>query len=298
MVWNRHIERISADRKTAYGSFSNLDLVAYEESTNRTVASSISTIDNVEQVNLTGKGSAILKVVQRTPEIAKEEFALAFSNGNFEEIAGPEVQISCTGTPEVAAGAKVTINCRATNTGRLPLTGATLKLTGPAGFSATPAANFAIFSPTDTLNWKIDMTTSPSTRGNVAYTVNFEGSAFGDIFGIKVPLTVSVRAPKPQDCTPLVTPASGTVLLSYLAQSFTVKVQFPRYDPTEPGVCSYDAWETSGWFTLTGRKSGQGEGEFQVNVIQNNKNSLQTIRDHQFRLMPGFDYHFKQYHAK
>jgi len=294
LAWNRH-----PLAKTDAEYFSNLDLTAYDEATNRTVATSASSVDNVEQLNLTGKGSAILKVAHAANNGVSESFALALSNGNFEEVAGPEVNVSCSAEREVTASMKAAVSCRATNTGNLPLYGATFKVSGPNGFTAAGVlAPVAKLSPNESVTWKFEMNTSSTLRGPVSYSLNFEGAAFGNTHVAKVPMTISLRTPQIQNCAPLVTPASGTVLLSYLAQSFTVKVQFPRYNPNEPGFCSYDAWETSGWFTLSGRKSGQGDGEFQVNVIQNNKNSLYTIRNHQFRLMPGVDYYFQQYHAK
>jgi hypothetical protein len=126
-----------------------------------------------------------------------------------------------------------------------------------------------------------------------------EGSSLGDIYSERVPMAVNVTPIAPQDCTMVVTPPSKSLTLTYHAQSFVVKVSFPRYNPKLPGTCSYDAYETSGWFSLSGaKKGGPAGGEILVTVNQAGRNTINATRAGAFRLRDREDYVFYQYYQK
>jgi hypothetical protein len=274
-----------------------LNLGAYAESNNATVTVSASTIDNVEQLGLTGQGMAILKVSHIGSGSVEEPFALAMSHAGYEAVAGPQVNVSCAGTPEVSATMRVAVQCTARNVGALPMYGVTFRLNAPLGFTALSVPTVAQIRPNEAVNFRYDMNTPANARGAVSYNVTLEGAAFGDTFTARVPLSVNLRAPIPQDCTPVITPANNSLTLTPLAQTFTVRVQFPRYNANEPGFCTYSFSETSAWFTTSGTRSVTGNGEFVVNVSANGTNRLFNSRVGTIRFTFGtqrLDYTFQQ----
>lgn len=298
LVWNRHIKSITPDGLNSFGDFRDLNLEAFDENLNRGVDSSTGKIDNVEQIALTGQGSAIVKVSHIASDNAAESFALAFSTAAYKEVSPGKLSVRCAAPKEVSATMKIFVQCTAQNTGDLPLYGSTIRLSAPQGFTSLAISPVAKVTAGGQISFQVDISTPSNVLGPVDYSVLIESVSFGDRSLVTIPLSINIRKPKPQDCTMVVTPASGTLVLSYLAQTFTLKIQFPRFDPNEPGFCSYDAWETGAWFSLSGRKSGQGDGEFLVIVTQSGKNSIYSTRLGTFRLNMGVNFTFQQNYMK
>jgi subtilisin family serine protease len=267
LVWNRHIETITPDGSHAFGDFRNLNLAAYNADTNQPVATSSSKIDNVEKLFLGGSGTALIKVTDVDTDDAQEEFALAFSSPDYKEVTAGKLNVQCTGTDEVSATMKVTVSCTMRNTGGLPVFAVTPSFSASAGFSAAGLSSFDRVDPGASKPFTFTVSTPGSARGANAYSLMMAGIAYGDQIGDKAALSVNVRAPQPQDCTPSIDPAPGTLELTGQAQSFVMSIRFPGYNPQEPGACSWSAFTAGAWYWAAPPLGGTGDGKLVVNVV-------------------------------
>jgi hypothetical protein len=267
LVWNRHIATITPDGKNAFGDFHDLNMAVYDADTNRGVASSTSKIDNVEKIGVSGSGMAVLKIMDLASDGAQESYALAFSTPDYQELAPGQLDIQCSGTSEVSATMKVTVNCRARNTGDLPVFAVGVSLTAPAGFIATGPSTFDRIDAGKVQDFTLLVSTPATARGANLYTVGLSGIAYGDRISAKSAMSVNVRAAKPQDCTPVINPVSGSLVLTPVAQSFVISVSFPGFDPQEPGFCNWSQFAASSWYGTLPPGSGTGDTKIVVNVL-------------------------------
>lgn len=91
LVWHRHVGYDGASYPTAVEKLTDLDLLVYDEATGVLLDSSVSAVDNVEQVSVDRDGPVVLKVdVFGTidPDVGNESFALA-TEENFLASASP-----------------------------------------------------------------------------------------------------------------------------------------------------------------------------------------------------------------
>jgi hypothetical protein len=92
LVWHRHIAN-------AGPYLNDLDLHLYEETTGLLQDSSVSGVDNVEQVATNEAGASVLVVeASGTFKGSEEVFALAHS-GEFDERQGPDLGVSIVSAP-------------------------------------------------------------------------------------------------------------------------------------------------------------------------------------------------------
>jgi subtilisin family serine protease len=266
LVWNRHVTTITPDGSHAFGDFHDLNLAAYEESTNKAVATSTSEIDNVEKVALGGSGVAILKVTDNTTENVEEPFALAFSTAGYEELIPGPLNLECSTAGDVVATVKAPVTCRLTNTSELTVFGVSLAFAGPAGFAATGPSTFERVNPGATQAFTLAVSAPSTAHGANSYTVSVTAVAYGDKLTAKSALSVNVNPVVPQDCKSVLDPASGSIELSAAAQRFVVHLRFPGYNPQQPGLCSWSAFTASTWYGLLAPLSGSGDADLTINV--------------------------------
>lgn len=268
LVWNRRIGGISPDGKTFFGDFRDLNLLAYEEATNRLVDASSSKIDNVEQIALRGEGVALVKVTHLSKEEGDEPYALAFSTGQVEEVKPGRLALRCTAPGEVSATMRYPVACELVNEGDLAVFGLNFRAIGPVGFQATTVAPVERIRPGQTISFRYDMAAPLTATGPQQYSIQVSGAAYGDEYRVTAPLQTNFRVPQPQNCTPVLTPASGTLMLQPHSQAFTLKIEFPHYNPQEPGVCTWIVGDSESWVSLPRVRSGEGNGEVVVSVSQ------------------------------
>lgn len=302
LVWNRHIAGISPDGGTAFGDFRDLNLYAYDESSNRLIDSSTSRIDNVEQIAIRGEGSALIKVFHNSTDRGSEAYALAFSSGAYEEVRPGSLSLRCTAPGEVAATMKYLVDCTLSNNGTLPVFGISLKITVPNGFRTNSFSVIDRLQPGQQATFRYEVTSPITSVGQVTYAVQAAGGAFGDVHSASAPLLTNFRVPKPQNCTPSITPGTETLILQSNAQVIAMKIAFPFYDPQEPGVCSWTAVEYSAFTQFTSPRTGTGNGDLTLSVTQSNANSIYTTRTGEVRFTVNgtnrYPWTFKQYYRK
>lgn len=194
LVWNRHVP-IEGPAPV----FHNLDLAAYEAESNRLVARSESAGQNVEQVRVTGSGSAVLKVKARDSQfrggLREEPFALSLSSAGFTPAAGPSLAVACTPpAAPVNAGQSFTVTCTATNNGDLTA----FSVMGSAGvFSRSlDTTAFGHLAPGASVSrsWT---TTASTTAGSHTLVAAVASISFGETFSAATSTTVRVAGEVP-----------------------------------------------------------------------------------------------------
>lgn len=122
LTWQRHVSYNGAAYPTIMRNLSNLDLRCYNQSGGSLMSSSLSTIDNVEQLSVNADANVVLKVSTTgnfDPNVASEKFALA-TEENFVAAAGPNLSVSIV-VPDSAPLETVTqLKFIVTNNGDLP----------------------------------------------------------------------------------------------------------------------------------------------------------------------------------
>jgi len=138
LVWNRRANYVPSQYPTTVYPLTNLDLYAYDESNNNLLASSTSTIDNVEQVRFSSDiSSVVLKVKDMSPTLAgvsSEPYALATQEG-FIPRYGPMLQPIALREGDIRglAGTTITLTVQIKNSGDLMAFGNNLTLTVSSG---------------------------------------------------------------------------------------------------------------------------------------------------------------------
>jgi subtilisin family serine protease len=116
LVWNRFVTGSA-------WTLSDLDLKLYSRSSGSLIDSSISVIDNVEQVVGSQAGGVVAKVEAVDTlfglGLPSEPYALAFSDSGFTSALGPQLSLSCTGPTNTTPGVTASITCTASNSGDL-----------------------------------------------------------------------------------------------------------------------------------------------------------------------------------
>jgi subtilisin family serine protease len=137
LVWSRHAGSSFA---CPYGPniLNDLDLYAYGESSGARLDRSYSSVDNVEQVQVPGVSSVVLKVDAFCTDLG-EFYALATESG-FNPAGGPDFNVSIP-NKTLNPGQQFTVTVTVTNTGDLKAHSSTLTLNVPSGFSIVTGSN-------------------------------------------------------------------------------------------------------------------------------------------------------------
>jgi hypothetical protein len=206
LVWNRRVA--GAPDQTAAPetlTLSNLDLYEYAAAPQTELASSESTIDNVEQVRGTGSGTVVYKVKDQSSTVdgtAEEPFALAAKNP-LTPLAAPKPTVTLTLDRSAARqGDEVTLTESVHNSSS-DLAGAnsTASLGVPPGVTVTsggsttwsPGAGSLAPGATASHQW----TVQGSADGSYQLAASAETSAYDEAFDSQVTKTLAVDSTAP-----------------------------------------------------------------------------------------------------
>lgn len=191
LVWQRHVAYNGATYPTQIESLSDLDLFCFRETDNALLSSSISPIDNVEQLDVDVDATVVLKVEAAgtfDPDIPTESFALA-TQENFVAATGPVLAGSFALPPTVVPGQTFVLTFDVDNDGDLAahavqalLSGLTV-VTGP---NPAPVGAIAAGS-TAPATWTVQAPATPGTHplavalSSVSYGESFVGTGTGTL---------------------------------------------------------------------------------------------------------------------
>ncbi len=183
LTWQRHVAYNGGTFPTQIESLSDLDLTAWRESDNAGVASSVSLIDNVEQIGAPGDGVVVLKVEaagQFDPDVPEEDFALA-TEENFTARSGPAFTPQFTPIPPVGLGAAFVVTVTIANTGDLDGHGVQATLSGGAVLSGPNPANLGSIPDGQgtQVQWTVE---APVVAGPFPLSVQVASSSYGESF--------------------------------------------------------------------------------------------------------------------
>jgi serine protease AprX len=114
LTWHRHVGYDGSNYPSSIESLTNLDLIAYNAGTGAPIDSSLSNIDNVEQVAVAATGEVVLKVdVWGTidPQVGVESYALA-TEENFVVATPPSFTLTSSVSSTSFLGRLLTISVR------------------------------------------------------------------------------------------------------------------------------------------------------------------------------------------
>lgn len=183
LVWQRHVAYNGATYPTQIESLSDLDLFCFRETDNALLSSSVSTIDNVEQLDVDSDATVVLKVEAAgtfDPDIPTESFALA-TQENFVAATGPFLAGSFALPPTVVPGQTFVLTFNADNDGDLAAHAVQAQLSGiaivtgpnPAPVGAIAAGSSAV------VTWTVQ---APATAGSYPLSVALSSTSYGESF--------------------------------------------------------------------------------------------------------------------
>jgi serine protease AprX len=195
LVWQRHVAFNGSSYPTTVRGLSNLDLAAYSQSSNALLASSASTIDNVEQVSVPAGDSVAYKVYTVgtfASGVATETFALA-TEENFAEATGPNLSVSFSHAASANAGQNLPMAVNVTNNGDLPAHNVTVSLGGISVQSGANPQNIGAIQPGQTVsaNWTVQAQASP---GSQPLTASASSSSYGEAWSGSAASSLDVTA--------------------------------------------------------------------------------------------------------
>jgi len=193
MVWNRRVNWNGASFPTTWHALSDLNLRYYVESNGAAHASSLSGIDNVEQVIANTTQPLIIRAYSWSTSFAggvsSEVYGLAVPPGTVT-VNGPTLAAGATSSSySPPLNAKFRVLLRVTNSGDINAPGCNITISLPAGVQlvsgslTTNAGSAPAGGQTDTVEVWLRATTSGTK------TVNVTGSC--DAFGITWPVSAS-----------------------------------------------------------------------------------------------------------
>lgn len=183
LTWNRQVTYGGAAYPTAVEGLSNLDLACYLQSTNGLHASSVSTIDNVEQLSVNADGTYVLKVYTVgtfDPQVSSQQFALA-TEENFVAATGPVLAVTVTQLEESYPGGSVRIRVTLRNTGDLPAFSSQFAMNGATVLDGPNSISAGTLNPTQTVSHTFRVRV-PSTPGLYPLNVAATSTSYGENF--------------------------------------------------------------------------------------------------------------------
>ncbi|MEX2218682.1 MAG: S8 family serine peptidase [Phycisphaerales bacterium] len=183
LVWERHVAYNGNTYPTQIESLSDLDLFAYREADNGLAASSVSAIDNVEQLHVPAAADVVLKVRAMgafDPQVPTEDFALATQEA-FAAKTGPAFSPGFQSPASIAPGANFQLTVTVTNTGDLRAHGVSVQLSGVtvvSGANPMPLGAIAAGANTQAV-WTVQ---AAGTSGSHPVSVSIASSSYGETF--------------------------------------------------------------------------------------------------------------------
>jgi len=197
LVWEKRNVYSGTSIPAIQHTLTDVDLYMYRESTNALLASSISSIDNVEQVAAPTAARMVLKadVFGGITGATTEPVSIAVQGSNFEVgVRGPTIRM--TSTPVVCPGATFTAVAQMRHWGNIASHNNSATLSVPLGFTLNSGANPQTFSfiaagARGTATWSI---TAPSS-GSGVFGNTGQVSSYGETWTLAHNLTVAVQNP-------------------------------------------------------------------------------------------------------
>jgi serine protease AprX len=183
LAWKRHVAYNGSTYPTQIESLSDLDLFAYNAGTGQQVASSVSAIDNVEQLHAPADGMVVLKVKAMAPfdpQVPIEEFALA-TQENFSARTGPAFQAAFVSPPTIAPSEQFQLTVHVTNNGDLAAHGVLVNLTGITIISGPNPMNIGAIDAQATAPavWTVQ---AAAATGSHNISVSISSPSYGETF--------------------------------------------------------------------------------------------------------------------
>jgi serine protease AprX len=186
MVWNRRVNYNDASYPTTWYSLNDLNLRYYRESNNASIASSLSGIDNVEQVVSSTNGDLVIRAYAWStgfshPTPATETFALAVPPGT-TTANGPVLSANAASSYTPPLNAKFLVRVRVNNTsGDLAAHNCVLTITLPSGVSlvsGTLVNNVGTVDAGSSSNY-IDLWLRATTTGTKTVNMSVVSNSYG-----------------------------------------------------------------------------------------------------------------------
>ncbi|MCS6907353.1 MAG: S8 family serine peptidase [Anaerolineales bacterium] len=184
LVWNRRVPYSSTTEPTTAYTLSNLDLFAYREADNTLITSSLSTVDNVEQVKFPANESKAVLAVRAVGDIVgaeSEKFALAVPEG-FTPHAGPYLSVfaSLQGDLHGQTGAVISLTLTVKNIGDLKAFNNSLSILPSANL--TPLSSSPLTEALPDLSpgesYALDLTWTFQKQNEEEATLNFAAHSY------------------------------------------------------------------------------------------------------------------------
>jgi subtilisin family serine protease len=227
-TWNRHL----SGSYPAYGrvDFNDINLYLCSLDTGALVASSTTTIQNVEQVSGTYTGNAVVAVAMASSPLAgvsPEPYGVAFSSP--AQLQGrPALSPSCNVPISLASGSQFSVTCTVTNSGDGAAYTVAGQVTLPAGFSGDTQVSFGDVQSGGASSRTLALTASIVSG---IYAIRLNVSTLCGLFAGTTSSTTTVNPAVPAPV--LISPQNGAAGVS---QTPTLS-----WSPS-PGAASYDVY--------------------------------------------------------
>lgn len=185
LYWNRHVSYINTSYPTSYYSLNNLDLFLYNYSDNTLLASSTSSIENVEQVKSNFSGFRIIKIKSNTTNFLPstsdlENYAIA-SFAELSQKDGPNFTINHS-MPSTINDSGIILIATIKNIGDIDCFNINISINISSNInisSGNISQNFTKISAnsTQTINW----TVQPTQLGIQNITINLISTSYGEL---------------------------------------------------------------------------------------------------------------------
>lgn len=206
LVWNRHVVFNGTSNPTQIRSLSNLELGAYNETTNVLMSSSTSAIDNVEQLHVSAQAPVVLKVYTNgnfDPAVTTQPYGLA-TEEDFVMATGPSFAMVPDLPATAAPGSIVEVSVDVTNTGDLVAHNVNVSISGASVSSgANPQVIPSIgVGQSVEVTWQIQAQGSPGAQ---QLTFQATSTSYGENFAgtVQANLTVGGANTSPNSLTVL-----------------------------------------------------------------------------------------------
>jgi serine protease AprX len=184
LVWHRRAVYAGSSDPSTYYSLSDLDLYMYREDTGAGVDSSLSSIDNVEQVEAAGTYPVVVKVDAWSTSFygaPTEGYALATEEG-FSAASGPAFSLG-TSSYSQGVGDQWTVNVTVYNNGDLAAHSVSVSLSIPTGLSIVSGSNPRSLGTIGSgLNQIASWTLQADQAGSYSVPVNVTSSSYDETF--------------------------------------------------------------------------------------------------------------------
>ena len=192
LVWNRHVDYAGDSYPLGSGvhQLGDLDLYLYNYVTNALVDTSLSAVDNVEQVQAAGSLTGVLRVQAASfafDNFLTERYGLAATT-SLQAMAGPRLAAGPDQAHHLAVGETVVVTAPVSNEGDLTVHAVSVSVQVPAGYALTAGTNpiaLGNLPPgvSTSVSWTLQKTAESVVR---TMPVSAAGSGYGLAFSDQV----------------------------------------------------------------------------------------------------------------